>query len=95
MGSGIADQDEPIADIIRALLDARSPDASICPSEVARQVAQPGTDWRELMPRVRTAAAVLAHRGVLTITRGDEILHPDELSGGPIRLRRGRNWTKA
>jgi hypothetical protein len=92
---GTADQDQAIADIIRALLDARTAEASICPSEVARQAAPPKVDWRELMPRVRAVAAALAHRGVLTITRGEEILHPDELWGGPIRLRRGKNWTKA
>ena len=95
MDSGIADQDRAIADIIRALLNARVPDASICPSEVARQAASHGTDWRGLMPRILEVAAELAHRGALTITRGEEILHPDELSGGTIRLRRGRNWTKA
>lgn len=36
MESGIADQDQPTNGIIRALLNARAPDASICPSEVAR-----------------------------------------------------------
>ena len=87
--------EKPIADLIRSLLDARAPDASICPSEVARLAAAPGSDWRGLMPRVREVAVALAHKGVLTITRGKEELDAGQLSGGAIRLRRGQNWPKA
>jgi hypothetical protein len=87
--------EKPIADLIRTLLDARATDASICPSEVARLAASQGSDWRGLMPRVREVAAALARNGVLTITRGEEELDAGQLSGGPIRLRRGRNWPKA
>ncbi len=80
MESGIADQDQSIADIIRALLYERAPDASICPSEVARQATQPGTDWRTLMPRVRAVASALAHHGTLSITRGEEMLQADQFA---------------
>ena len=76
------------ADIESAMLDLlkkRGVDKSICPSEVARQLA--GADaWRELMDLVRDVARQLAHRGVLVITQRGVVVAPDSFSG-PIRLR--------
>ncbi|HYO36051.1 MAG TPA: DUF3253 domain-containing protein, partial [Geodermatophilus sp.] len=46
---------------IDALLDARAPGATICPSEAARAVDPKG--WRELMPAAREAAGRLAAAG--------------------------------
>ena len=47
--------DAAIARAIRALLDAR--EGSICPSDVARELATDEKAWRALMPRIREVAA--------------------------------------
>jgi hypothetical protein len=75
---------------ILTLLAARAPESSICPSDVARELA-PGDEkrWRALMPQIRIAAARIATARQIRITRGKEELDPANLSGGPIRLRRG------
>lgn len=83
MPTGARDTDLERA--ILALLDARRPGASICPSEVARRVAP--DDWRPLMTPVREAAARLASRGAVVATRGGQVVDPTA-PGGPIRLRR-------
>lgn len=77
--------DEDVAATILALLDARRPGATICPSEAARALAP--DDWRPLMDRVRAVAAGMADDGVLDVTqRGERV---DARSArGPIRLRR-------
>ncbi|MGL4573516.1 MAG: DUF3253 domain-containing protein [Burkholderiaceae bacterium] len=79
-------RDEHIARTIFALLSERQPLASICPSEVARALAQPEAGWRPLMPHVRAVAAQLAQSGQLQVTQGD---HPVDAASarGPIRLR--------
>ncbi|MES1936395.1 DUF3253 domain-containing protein [Salinisphaera hydrothermalis] len=76
--------------IARAIVDRvheRGPDATCCPSEIARDIAseQGGCDWRELMPRVRQAAVDLAHRQRIEIRQRGEQVDPDNFSG-PIRL---------
>ncbi|SEV90102.1 DUF3253 domain-containing protein [Luteibacter sp. 329MFSha] len=78
-----------IAATIVRLLDTRAPEASICPSDVARALADDETAWRALMPRVRDEASDLARDGRIVITRGERQLDPDDLGRGPIRLRRG------
>lgn len=83
--------DARIAGEIRALLTARAPAASICPSEVARAL-WPEADWRDAMPDVRRVACGLARAGEVTITQGDAFLDPTAPSSGPIRLRRGPQW---
>jgi len=77
-----------IAAEIRALLAARGPAASICPSEVARRLPAHAS-WRDAMPEVRRVARVLAQAGDITITRGEAALDPAAPLSGPIRLRRG------
>lgn len=74
------------ADAIARLLDERSPDASVCPSEVAR-AAWPGR-WRTKLDAVRDVARHLARHDRLTITQRGRVLSPDEPFLGPIRLRR-------
>lgn len=85
-----APSDAELAAATLALLSARAPTASICPSEVARQVAP--IDWRPLMPRVRAGAATLASAGQLRITQGERDIDPaavlDGTVRGPLRLRR-------
>ncbi|KPN17042.1 hypothetical protein AO715_02850 [Xanthomonas sp. Mitacek01] len=83
--------DAAIAADIRLLLSDRAPDASICPSEVARRL-WPGDAWREAMPNVRRVAARLADVGVIRITQSDAELDPASPMTGPIRLRRGPRW---
>lgn len=80
--------DEAIAASIDRLLAARRAGATICPSEVARDLH--GDDevaWRGVMPEVRRVAARLAADGALRVTRGGEEVDA-ESPGGPIRLGR-------
>lgn len=66
------------------LLARRDPGKTICPSEAARAVG--GTEWRELMPAAREAAARLAARGEIVVTQKGQPV--DGLAArGPIRLR--------
>ena len=71
---------------ILALLEMRKRGATICPSEVARQV---GTEdgWRELMEPVRQAARRLVARDRLEITQKGKVVDPSRAKGA-IRLRR-------
>ncbi len=73
---------------ILTLLRRRDPASSICPSDVARALAD-GPAWRTLMPQVREAAKILAHSGAVVITQGDAVVDPEALLHGPLRLRRG------
>ncbi|SAK99278.1 hypothetical protein AWB77_05958 [Caballeronia fortuita] len=71
------------------LLKRRAPESSICPSEVARDLASDESTWRALMPLVREVAARLARDGAVSITQGGVALNPDAIGRGPIRLIRG------
>ncbi|RZL56022.1 MAG: DUF3253 domain-containing protein [Variovorax sp.] len=83
------DDDRRIASTIDTLLGTRAASTSICPSEVARALADDEAAWRALMPAVRRVAAAMAAAGRLRVTRGD--VEVDAMSaGGPIRLRRPR-----
>ena len=66
--------------LILALVQARGPDKTICPSEAARALAggrgKPD-DWREEMDRVHTASRRLASAGEVRLTQGGvEVVHP-------------------
>jgi len=76
----VAVSDAEIEQTIRALLDARTPGKTICPSEAARALAQ---DWRPLMDPVRRVARDMP--GV-EITQQGRVVDPDA-ARGPIRLR--------
>ncbi|MGF1659814.1 MAG: DUF3253 domain-containing protein [Rubrimonas sp.] len=67
---------------ILSAVAARGAGKSVCPSEVARALA---ADWRPLMPEVRAAAARLAARGALRVTRKGVDVDP-LAPGGTIRL---------
>jgi hypothetical protein len=73
-----------IAKSIRKLLRERGAGKTICPSEVARDLAD---DWRPLMDPIRKVAAKLVEEGELIVTqRGRRV---DALEAhGPIRLAR-------
>lgn len=73
-----------MSDRIRAaILDLalqRGRETSLCPSEVAKSLAE---DWRPLMPEVRTVAAGMPE--IVATQGGTEV---DPLAArGPIRLR--------
>lgn len=71
---------------LRDLLDRRAPEASVCPSEAARAVAE---DWRPLMPAAREAAARLADAGEVEVTQGGEVVDA-RTARRPVRVRRRR-----
>jgi hypothetical protein len=79
--------DDELEQAILQLLEARSRDASICPSEAARHVA--AEDWRALMEPARMAARRLVARGLVEITQGGRVVDPSRAKG-PIRIRRSR-----
>lgn len=77
--------DAGIEQQIFALLAARQPDATICPSEVARALAPADGAWRDQMPHMRQVAHALAKQHRLRVTRGGEPVDATA-PGGPIRL---------
>ena len=74
---------------ILTLLRHRDMGKSICPSEAARIVGSLD-NWREIMPVAREVAVKLANENVLIITRLNEVLDPNLLGKGHIRLKHGR-----
>ncbi|WP_291313819.1 DUF3253 domain-containing protein [Corynebacterium sp. UBA2622] len=71
-------------------LASRTPESSICPSDVARELGG-ADDWRELMPAVREAAPHLAESGIVIATQKNDVV--DAVAArGPIRFRRGPRW---
>jgi hypothetical protein len=81
--------DAAVRAAILGLIARRAPASSVCPSEVARQLAADEPAWRALMPRVRDQAAVLAAQQRVRITRRGEPVDPADLHRGAIRLARG------
>ncbi|RBY92079.1 DUF3253 domain-containing protein [Blastococcus sp. TBT05-19] len=73
--------------VIGELLDRRSADSSICPSEAARAVDPEA--WRDLMPDARAAAGRLAAAGEVEVTQGGEVVDVGS-ARGPVRVRRPR-----
>ncbi|MGB3588793.1 MAG: DUF3253 domain-containing protein [Tunicatimonas sp.] len=73
------------------LLRHREPGKSICPSEAARVIGSPD-HWRTIMPIAREVAVELANKGILTITRGNQLLDPEDLGKGHIRIRHGESF---
>lgn len=81
---------EQIEASMRAMLAARKPESSICPSEVAREL-WPADAWREHMDDVRAVAGELAVAGEVKITQGENEVDLATVRG-PIRIRRGPQW---
>jgi len=80
---------ERLAAAMRALLQRRDPDKTICPSDAARVVG--GPDWRGGMEAARLVAAELAEAGVIEVRqRGVRV--DIATARGPIRLARGAAW---
>jgi hypothetical protein len=83
-----------IGTAIRRLLADRAINSSICPSEVARHL-YPADEpaWRAAMPLVLEVAFDLADRGQVRVTRGSEDVDPASPGKGPVRLRRGPQFS--
>lgn len=75
-----------IREAFAALLAERSPEATLCPSEVARRVF-PREEWRERMGLVREVGHGMVEEGTLVIRQRGEIVAPDA-ARGPIRYGR-------
>ena len=79
--------DTALEDAIISLLDARARNASICPSEAARQVS--GESCQSLMEPARMAARRLVAQGKVQIIQGGKVVDPSRAKG-PIRIRLAR-----
>ena len=75
--------EQAIEATLLALVDARGPDKSICPSEVARALSP---SWQSLLGPVRIVAMRLATAGRIEILRKGKPV-PNEEVRGVIRLR--------
>lgn len=84
----VSASDRALENKIRELLDARSRDATICPSDVARAMSD--DNWRELMEPVRKAARRMVDAGEVEITQKGSVVDPSTAKG-PIRIR----WTRS
>lgn len=67
-------------DATLALLATRAPDATICPSEVARSL---GSDWRIMMPTVHAAVDRLVTDGKVNLSWKGQ---PLASRNGPYRI---------
>ncbi|MFI9150512.1 DUF3253 domain-containing protein [Streptomyces sp. NPDC053367] len=75
---------------IASLLERRADTASICPSDVAREVYDGDDDgWRALMEPVRRAARRMAEAGEVEVTQGGRPV-AETGTRGPVRIRRPR-----
>ncbi|KUG53310.1 hypothetical protein AVL62_00410 [Serinicoccus chungangensis] len=86
---GVGEVDHELEDAIGALLDQRARDATICPSEAARQVARDRglEEWRDLMEPARRAARRLVAAGEIEMVQQGRVVDPSA-ARGPIRIRR-------
>ena len=71
-------------DAILALLASRSPNATVCPSEVARAIA-PGDGWRNAMSAVHSAVDRLLDEGAVQLSWKGQ---PLAMRDGPYRISR-------
>lgn len=82
-------RDAAIEQAILALLAERAPGKTLCPSEVARALAQDNqAQWRPMMPAVRSAADRLAGQGRLQVLQRGQAVASAVQAVGPIRLAR-------
>ncbi|KUI10005.1 S-adenosylmethionine tRNA ribosyltransferase [Mycolicibacterium acapulense] len=79
------DARQRLRETILKLSRERGPDKTICPSDAARVVG--GDDWRDLMDDARETARDLARDGDVEITQKGEVLDPNAVWRGPIRIR--------
>lgn len=72
--------DPVVDDAILSLIATCGEGKSICPTEAA-QKAHPGEQWRQILPRVRTAAIRLALEGRINILRKGKPVDPSDFRG--------------
>lgn len=84
--------DHTLEKSILQLLDQRSRDSSMCPSEAARHTHP--DDWQSLMEATRQAARRLAARNQVVITQQGHPVDPSTAKG-PIRIRRGPSFPES
>lgn len=82
---------ERIASTVRTLLGHRPPEATICPSDVARVVASPS--WRGSMALVREVASALAATGEVEVRQRGRAVDP-ATARGPLRYGRGATFSE-
>lgn len=83
--AGVNDTDNALATAIMQLLDARSANDSICPSEAARRIG--GDDWRALMEPARQASRRLVADGRILVMQKGRVVDAST-ARGPIRLKK-------
>jgi hypothetical protein len=72
-------------DAVIALVAGRAPEATVCPSEVARALATTADAWRDAMPAVHAAVDRLVAKGVVGLSWKGV---PLAVRAGPYRIRR-------
>lgn len=78
----MSDQTEALEAAILALVAARGPGKTICPSEAARAVGGDHPDgWGPLMQPARRIAVRLMKEGRVVITRKGRPVDPDDFRG--------------
>jgi hypothetical protein len=79
------DEDRQIGAMIAEMLAGRRPDATLCPSEVARALAGEDGDWRVRMGEVHAAVDGLIAAGAVRLSwKGAAMAE----RGGPYRIGR-------
>jgi hypothetical protein len=81
-----------LAATMRALLQHRRPESTICPSDAARVAG--GQSWRDLMDTAREVAAELSRKGIVAVRQHGNDVEPSA-AVGPIRIARGPAWPDA
>lgn len=87
--STAAGRADRLAAAARALLRHRRPEATICPSDIARVVG--GTGWRAILDEARSVIGDLRREGVVRVTQKGHDVDP-ATARGPIRVARGPAW---
>jgi len=90
---------EAILTALHILLSDSETNSTICPSEVPRRLHKEDSkaypDWRGMMVEVRDIVWREVEAGRVEVTQGGESRRLEERESirGPIRVRRGPNWT--
>ena len=71
--------------MILSLCGERGAAKSVCPSDVARALAESDDAWRALMPEIRRVAGRLAAQGRIVVTQRGTVVDA-ESARGAIRL---------
>lgn len=79
----ISDRNDAIGAIVLRLLKQRGESKTLCPSEVARDIAGKGGDWRAEMDGVHSAVDALVARGAVSLSWKGE-MRPQR--DGPYRI---------